>query len=63
LAAAGIGSAGQLRQFTPTELVAALESAQKKNLGSWLASTAIPRVEEVGQWISTAHQSKKNFAA
>ena len=68
LAAAGFGTAHRLGLCSPTELLAAIETAQKKNVvaknaAGWLAETTLPTVSEVGEWIHLARETKKSFAA
>ena len=63
LAAAGLSSAERLGDCTPTQLLAAIETAQQKNPVGWLAETALPTVAEVGEWIHLARQSEKLRAA
>ena len=63
LAAAGFGSAERIGLCTPTELLAAIETAQQKTSAGWLAKTTLPTVAKVGEWIYLAQQSKKTLAA
>lgn len=61
-AAAGIGSAERAKILTPTELLAALESAQKRSEG-WLAKIALPSVGAISEWITLAQNTEKLRAA
>ncbi len=54
LAVAGIGNAEQLERTTPTQLLAALETAQQKHGDSWIAQAALPTIAEVSDWIRCA---------
>ena len=63
LAAAEIGSSDRIRNYTPTELFALLETAQQKNPDSWLASTELPSIAAISEWILLAQQPEKSFAA
>ncbi len=63
LAAVGYDRAECIGNCTPTELLAAIETAQKKNPTCWLANTTLPTVSEVGEWIHLAQQINKSFAA
>ncbi len=62
LAAAGVPSGERIRQLTPTEILALLESAQKKSDG-WLATTSLPTVSAVSDWIFLARDAEKSYAA
>ncbi len=62
LAAAGVPSAQRIRQLTPTEILALLETAQKKSDG-WLATTSLPTVSTVSDWILLARDAEKSYAA
>jgi len=78
LAAAGFGSAHRIGLCSPTELLAAIETAKQKAIAeknvaeknvveksavSWLAETALPTIAEVSEWIRLAGQTKISRAA
>ena len=63
LAAAGFSSAEKIRHCTPTELIAAIETARQMNPAGWLAQETLPTVSEVSSWINIAGQKQKSCAA
>jgi len=63
LAAAGFASAKKVGYSTPTELLAAFETAGQNNSASWLAETTLPTIAEISLWIRLAGQIQKSYAA
>ena len=63
LAATKLGDVQQIANCTPTELLAAIETAQHETSLNWLAQTTLPSISQVSEWILFARGEEKSRAA
>lgn len=62
-AAVGLNTAAKINRTTPTQLLAALETAQQKKPDGWLAQTTLPTIVELSIWIRAAQPTENFYAA
>ena len=64
LAAVGIGSSEKLERSTPLEVVSKIEALRRSpDAPTWLLETALPRADEVAEWIGAPRKKANRLAA